>query len=237
MDFNWTSIPSVNKRVFCNKSRIKSTLFVVYLMQKQFTKEEEKAVLHSHSVNEPTETVPKWRIFCEKGWEADRSMGSRYQKKTNTSHQSARVRFHPGNGFLCLSPVHIDSCLSFPDISIFLTPPASLIWGCLLLVMEKNSLESRKKRAIASDGDHGRWLFVSQLNAVAERSSGERSASSPEQRSSSSLISSWTRRRRRSCKISCSCSSVSKPRRSRWWSLSLSSARPGGSRCTGRKHV
>lgn len=139
MDFNWTSIPSVNKRVFCNKSRIKTTLFVVYLMQKQFTKDEEKAVLYSTSVNEPTETVPKWRIFCEKGWEADRSMGSRYQKKTNTSHQSARVRFHPGNGFLCLSPVHIDSCLSFPDISILLTPPASLIWGCLLLVMEKNS--------------------------------------------------------------------------------------------------
>lgn len=38
------------------------------------------------------------------------------KKKTNTSHQTARVRFHPGNGFLCLSPVLIDSCLSSPDI-------------------------------------------------------------------------------------------------------------------------
>ena len=43
----------------------------------------------------------------------------------------------------------------------------------------------------------------------------------------SSLISSWTLRRRRSCKISCCCSSASTPRSSRWWSFNLSKARPG----------
>lgn len=42
-----------------------------------------------------------------------------------------------------------------------------LIWGCLLPVREKSTLESRKNRTIVSDGNHGRWLFVSQLNALA----------------------------------------------------------------------
>lgn len=81
------------------------------------------------------------------------------------------------------------------------------------------------------------WQVAVCISAECDCRAKRRSATSPEWRSSSSLISSWTRRRRRSCKMSCSSTPVSKPRRSRWWSLSLRSARPGGRTCTGRKGV
>lgn len=109
--------------------------------------------LYSGSCNKPMETAPRREIFWEKGWEED----SRRQKKTNTSHPSARVGFHPGNGLLCLWPVHIDSCQSvFPGYFHLsdaprLPPPftwmnyCALNWGCLFPVTEKNTLESRRE--------------------------------------------------------------------------------------------
>lgn len=178
--------------------------------------------------------APKRRMFWEKGREED---GGR-QKWTNTSPPSARVRFPPGNGLLCLWPLLIDSCHSvFPGYFHLCDAPSSPSPGWLNLRLFisccwGNTLESRREddceRAAARlhgcDVNHSRWASSAERY---QESWWKRGASSPEWRSVSSLISSWTRRRRRSCKISCRCSSASKPRRSRWWSLSLSSARPG----------
>lgn len=102
MDFNWTSVPSVNKRVFCNKSRIKTTLFVVYLIRKQLTNQEEKAVLlcaPTASMN-PQKTETKWGIFCEKRDERKTDLWAAGNRKRKTHLIRQRVSdFNQEMGF------------------------------------------------------------------------------------------------------------------------------------------
>lgn len=220
MDFNCTSVPSVNKRVFCNKQNTKN--HVVCGLSDAGTAYQTGrkgcSTLYSHSVNEPTETVPKWGIFCENIQQPVSEKDKTHLIRLRASDFIQKMVFltlTAPHRFLSVSPgyFHLSDA---PGAPITWTNDCVLIWGFYFLL----------RRTTVCRAERAGWL------RVAERSGGERWASSPEPRSSSSLISSWTRRRRRPCKMSCSCSTPSTPRRPRWWSLSLSSARPGGRTCT-----
>lgn len=117
----------------------------------------------------PMEAVPKQRIFCR-----ERGKQICEQQVSNTSHQSACVRFHPGNGFLCLHTGQHRSLSVFvgyfhlSDAPITWMNDCLLIWACLPPVREINTLEGRKKRTVARDGNRSRWLMASRLNGLAE---------------------------------------------------------------------
>lgn len=93
-------------------------------------------------------------------------MGSRYQKKTkHISSDCARQLSSRKWVSLSLTAPHRSSSVfpgyfhlsDAPGAPITWTNDCVLIWGCLLALTENNSLESRKKGATVSDGNHGSW--------------------------------------------------------------------------------